>query len=498
MVFGSYIPSSRGSLTPQQALDLANIYLEGACSANDPEIAIALCHDTEVSLSQAKRAIKRTDNQTVLGGIATAYIDLGKLLENRGFENEAQISFKKAEKLGQVVVKVDELAALKLPEPDERLINTPQLACCLGLLQASHSPESILDPTARRWLQTVVNDADEKERLYSLATEVIRAFKRDEIKDAKAIAEVVCLAPVLNRDSFHDLLREFYTGIEHCSLLNFHLLEGLAQLIQGASPGYLEADDLVRILRLLSTRLMETHQQSVRHMYQLTLAVSRVLDAMADLNVSNLDRERIHEPLSFYLNELKGSSDPYLVYQAAYAYQALLCIPDNESAWQTAMRRTGKVIQGLSGVVSGVKGLDLIRFFEGVDHLHKGLSGLFKLAVAVKKAYEGANSLAGGGQTLLSCLMDGFSFECKRDWYTVLRGADTLIQDGEFTTLRKLVCDAPCRHDPAFQWGVCQRLGEVASNPTWDTGTRQSAIGFLGSIYSNDEAWGQQPTVKQW
>jgi len=68
-------------------------------------------------------------------------------------------------------------------------------------------------------------------------------------------------------------------------------------------------------------------------MYQLTLAVSRVLDAMDDTRVTDPYREKLHEPLSTYLSELKMSLGPYMVYQTAYVYQALVsritkqCIP---------------------------------------------------------------------------------------------------------------------------------------------------------------------------
>lgn len=93
-------------------------------------------------------------------------------------------------------------------------------------------------------------------------------------------------------------------------------------------------------------------------------------------------------------------------------------------------------------------------------------------------------------------LKEGLSFERKRDWYSALRGADTLIRDGELATFRKLIYDAPCRLDPAFQWSMCQRLGEISAN-MWDTNTRRDAIAFLGEIYQNDDTWGQQTNVKQ-
>jgi hypothetical protein len=100
MVFNSILSSSRGNLTLQHALDLANIYLETASKAPHPDIALVLCHDTEVTLSQAKKAAKRIKDQDALRGIATAYIGLGKELDSRGYSSEAEENYKKAEKWG--------------------------------------------------------------------------------------------------------------------------------------------------------------------------------------------------------------------------------------------------------------------------------------------------------------------------------------------------------------------------------------------------------------
>ncbi|KAF9343275.1 hypothetical protein BGX34_006975, partial [Mortierella sp. NVP85] len=144
------------------------------------------------------------------------------------------------------------------------------------------------------------------------------------------------------------------------------------------------------------------------------------------------------------------------------------------------------------------KGLDLIKFIKGLEDIQKGVSGALKVAGAFKSAYDKVPMLVSGGQNFMDSLKEGLSFARKRDWYSALRGADVLIRDGELATFKRLVCEAPCRYDPAFQWGVCQRLGEMAANPKWDALTRQSAIAFLGEIYKNDEMWGQRSSVKQW
>ncbi|KAG0220937.1 hypothetical protein BGX31_010349 [Mortierella sp. GBA43] len=486
--------------------------------------------------------------------MAAAYFDLGKLMDNQEYQEEAEAFYKKAQKMdgrvresgrsmrpGNTVPSTEDGPVLSSgaltvglspqfarnqsrqtfissttlehifptavrpptiefnpPEPDSRLNDTPQLACCLALLQGSYAPEDILDQHARSWLQLTKNEQDETDRLKTLATDVIRAFKRDELKDAKAVNEVVHLVPVLQHDDFRYLLKEFYLGIEQSALLDVYQLNGLAQLIQGADPGLLQADDLVKVLGLLSDRLRNTHQQSPEYLHQLIVAVSRVLDAMADTNVKGLDREKLHEPLLAYLDGLKGSQDTHLVYQAAYAYQALLCVPDDETLWHATLRRTGKIVHGISGLVSAVKALDLNGFINGLKDIQQGIAGAAELVHVVKDAYESAITLTASGQGFLQGLKESLSFSRKCAWYAALRGADALIRDGQLSDFKKLVWQAPCRREVAFQWGVCQRLGEIAANPAWDAHTRRGAIAFLGEIYQDDTEWGEQASVKQW
>jgi len=100
MLFGTIISSPRDVLSPTQALEQANIYLDNARKTPDPYIALALCHDTEVSLSQAARASKRLTVPVVRKEIASAYVQLGSLLKSRSLHDEAEAFYKKAEKLG--------------------------------------------------------------------------------------------------------------------------------------------------------------------------------------------------------------------------------------------------------------------------------------------------------------------------------------------------------------------------------------------------------------
>ncbi|KAI8355280.1 hypothetical protein B0O80DRAFT_425790 [Mortierella sp. GBAus27b] len=500
----------------QQSLDLARAYLEKADNTKDSDVALILCLDTETTLSQAKKAARFSRNQITRNEIATLYDELGRVLERHGYHHRAQANFQRAAKWGmkmgqeknhtdlpldpqsnlQRVATLEDstvdasyievplqlpqeqlqllqeqrreivdvpavftkdtsppIVISKLPGPDERLNNTTQLACCLGILKASHALDDVLKSSAREWLIATEDDQDEQERLKMLCTEVIRAYIKDEFKDAKTVAEVMCLVPVIEKDVFKDLLAAFHNGIDRSKLLDVDLLDGLARLVQGAEPDFLEPDDLVKILQLISSRLRNTHTQSKVYIRQLTLTASRLLDAMADTKVNDLDREKLHEPLSECLEKWKHSTDPFLVYQAAYAFQALQTIPDNESPWQEALRRTGKVFKGVSGIVSAAKALNVTDFIEGLENIQEGLDVAEVIEVA-RNAYVTIASVVGGGKDFMESIREGFSFRRRCAWYPMLRMADSLIRDGELESFKRLVCEAPCRLDLEFQWGL--------------------------------------------
>ncbi len=260
-------------------------------------------------------------------------------------------------------------------------------------------------------MHDIERDGAEVKRLYSLATDVIRVFVGDELKEL-SVAEVVVLAPGLTKELFNALLKRLINGIQQSTLLETDLLNGLAEMIHNAASEYLDADDLVKILEIVSERLQKTHGQSEDHLYHLTYALARILDAMADY-VKDVDRERLREPLLSYLKSLQGSSNPYLVYQAAYACQALAYVPDDETPWQGAIRRGSSILKGVSGLVSAVKGFDLNQIVESLGNIYEGVGGAGGIVETVGDVYQQVKSLAEGGQDFVSCLKEGLTFDKK-------------------------------------------------------------------------------------
>ncbi|KAF9947063.1 Transducin (beta)-like 1 X-linked receptor 1 [Modicella reniformis] len=218
---------------------------------------------------------------------------------------------------------------------------------------------------------------------------------------------------------------------------------------------------------------------------------------MADYRIKGVNRERLHQSLSAYLDGLKRTSDAFMVYQAAYAYQALEYISYNEQLWQTPLQRIGNQTQNEARTMKGADSVNFDEFLVRLNDIQQELDGVIP-SHSTSSTNRGVKSMNECGQDFLDCLNESLCFESKQAWYPALRMADVLFREGRFADFRRLVCEAPCRRDPTFQWGVCQRLGDLAVNSKWDAKIRQSAVALLGEIYRNDTVWGRQAIIKQW
>ncbi|KAG0287265.1 hypothetical protein BGZ96_008805 [Linnemannia gamsii] len=331
-------------------------------------------------------------------------------------------------------------------------------------------------------------------RLRSLVTEMAEVFVADTMKDLIKITEVVALGPVLQKEPYRAVLTSIIAALEEAYILDVDLLQGLTQLLHSASPGYIGSDDLVKILRILRIRLEGTRQQSTENSYHLTLAVSRVLDVMADHKVQDLDRVLEHEPLSAVLSGLNGSSDPYQMFQACYAFQALQYVLDDETALQAVLRHSAGVADGLIKITAIFK-LDLASILQGLDSLQESLGSAAGVGSTV---YEGVSSLMESGQSVLGSLKEEFGSGQKQLWYAAVKAASAFTRAGLLNDLQRLIYEGPCRCDPLFQWGICQLLAEIAVDPVWTSSTRQQAVHLLGHLHQHDQDWGRDESVKAW
>ncbi|KAG0231965.1 hypothetical protein BGX31_005322, partial [Mortierella sp. GBA43] len=500
--------SVHGGLSPQSALKLAKHHLENANKTADPELAAILYNESRAALSRMTQptleALLSTDSSQDLSLREEITFVLAELDEMLARLRQSDTTHEATDDLRNTTPSGDDLhpsqssvvvdtpaiprhifavnrqppaLEFKLPECGERISDIPQLAYCLGLLKAwRSSPDSILDPTARNWLHAIDKDKVEVDRIMAVATDVITTFTSEGIKEIDFVEEAARLAPVVEKPVYRYLLREVCDLIERQSGLDCRLLQCLGQLIRGASAGYLETADLVKMFKLIVDRRADVDQK------YLGMSVAEVVDAITDSCAEGLDHEELSQSISVLLDGLKATSDPQLVYQAAHIYQALQNIPDDKPVWDAVLQRVKKP----AGLKDHAKAIDIKEILQQLQDIHE------RLERESKEDSQGDIS-----ETFLGYLKDGGSFERKQSWYPAFRTADALLRGGQFTEFKKFSFEVPCRHDPAFQWGLCLILGGLASNVGWDTYTRLSAVEFLEDIYLNDAVWGQQADIKK-
>ncbi|KAG0315543.1 hypothetical protein BGZ99_007405 [Dissophora globulifera] len=374
---------------------------------------------------------------------------------------------------------------LSLPPPFKTVNDIPQLVSCLSLIRQRSSGELrkdalSLDANASRWLTETGSIGTEVTRLKDLAKDLIRAFSADELQDKEVVAQILHLVPVLGKEACRSLLSQFIKILEE-KILNFAALNGLAHLIRHSFPGNLREQDLVTALELMSKRLQDTFEKSPKDIYELVSTISNVLDAMTYAEMPKLDRDRIFMPLYSFLVELWTSSDYHLQYKANYAFQAIIHISDNESTWHAGWRHSSNVVLGVLNIACGIHGLNIDSCVEGIKKLQFELKGAGTFLQRFKAA------------SVQNDIVDRFRIalrsKSKEAWYWALREADIYLREGRLLDFKKLVSDAACRHEPWFQWGICERLGDLAVNRIWDIEARQSAIQLLATLYEQDADW---------
>ncbi|KAG0069983.1 hypothetical protein BGZ89_001714 [Linnemannia elongata] len=390
-----------------------------------------------------------------------------------------------------------------LPKPHARVDKTPQLVYCCSLLSKAQEPppptsdndftqDSPLNDEEKEWVQLI--DPVLQGRYRWLVEQLVKAFADNPLKASDVVTEIVLVGPVLDRETYRSLLYCFISKFEQTTALDVTLLQGLVQLVECASAGYLFDDDLVRIANVLCKELSITHIGTSDHPLHLTLSLCRVLDVRVTGKVKDLNRERDHQPMLQLLDGLKDSDNVVLAYEAIYAYQALQYAPDDETPLQV-LWRYAKVAAAGAGTVSSIFKLDAEGLLKGIESLQEIGAGVVG---AVGTGIEVVETLRVGAGSVVQASENKFDFMKKHSWYLALQGAALFIRQGRLSDFNLVVSQAPCRHNPNFQWGICRQLGELAVDPLWDIPVRQQAVDFLGELLKSDAYWKPHVNVKRW
>ncbi|KAF9120368.1 Transducin (beta)-like 1 X-linked receptor 1, partial [Mortierella sp. 14UC] len=388
--------------------------------------------------------------------------------------------------------------------PQARMESTLQLVFCASLLledhhlstsQSSPTEVCVLDDAGRRWFDAIQEDLPAQTRIRWLVSRLVAEFLKDPSPGPEAIFEVVILGPVLCQADYRALLSCFIMRFDNSALLNINLLQGMIQLLQSAPSGFLADDDLVHIVSSIRKRLESTHAPDRVHVYQLVFAVSKILEVMVRGEVKGLNRQRDHQSLLASLRNLKGvDDDEFLKFQVNYAYQMSLYLPDDETSFQAFWRYAESVAVGVSAVASVFK-LDPMSALAAVEHIQQVAGNAIDV---VKFNIDGTRAFQSTAEGATQATEKAYWSQKKQLWFLALQAGYLFVQDGRLADLNILVCDAARRFDVNFQCGICQLLGEVALNPLWDDGSRESAIDFLGELCKIDAGRRKDVKVRMW
>ncbi|KAG0265390.1 hypothetical protein BGZ95_003327 [Linnemannia exigua] len=405
-------------------------------------------------------------------------------------------------------------------QPDE-FVNESQESGATESRESSYSGLQQWEPDDTEYTWVKAQDPIQQRHLCGLADKVVAEFVKDGIKEPAVIAEVVILGPVLDRDTYRSLLNSLIAKLTQDVYLNVPVLQGLIQLIEGASPGYLEHSDLIDTLTVLRKRLERSHKPSsniksasndksstgessslehtlylehkasFEHLYQITIAISRVLDVMVNSEVRNVDRTRVHQSLVEALSELQNIADPILQFQVHYALQASQYIPDDESIFQAVLRFSGGALMLTLGV-AGICKLDPAKLFTSLDNLRQSAGEAYAVA---RQLPDGLAAFQQGRSGAAQKFFHGIRSGTEDEWYLTLLFARTYVRHGHLAKFNQTVCSARCSDNQAFQMGVCQILVEIAMDPLWDARTRKHSVAFLGALCGPTAGWKQHPAV---
>ncbi|KAG2418465.1 hypothetical protein HFD88_001566 [Aspergillus terreus] len=213
--------------------------------------------------------------------------------------------------------------------------------------------------------------------------------------------EAARLAEVVPEPEFMQLLWTFVNSIstgtqDRTSLDPFHL-RCLAYVVRQ---------------RRLEFACQQNDQQA---QYELICTLGLVLDAMADIGISKLSRESLHQPLLKLLKDLKGDKELHLSQAAVYAGQALLGISDDDTLLDASLRGALRVVDLALMTFGAVSSHDLHKSFE-----------------ATKGAFAGARDLKDYAQ-------DAFKARRGCHWYMALRMTDILLRSRSIDKLVEFI-----------------------------------------------------------
>ena len=122
-------------------------------------------------------------------------------------------------------------------------------------------------------------------------------------------------------------------------------------------------------------RIQKIHQQDKisYKLYASLSTLSEILDVMGDANVIKVGRIDLHDPLYKILDTLSDDDNLLIAAQAAYAKQALVRVPDDESKLRFFLRHGTALVQGFASLYKVISDQDIAALLSAYTNFKDAL-----------------------------------------------------------------------------------------------------------------------------
>ncbi|RAH75006.1 NACHT domain-containing protein, partial [Aspergillus aculeatinus CBS 121060] len=315
-------------------------------------------------------------------------------------------------------------------------------------------PKTVAEITSR--LGNSACDEKEKSALRALISQMVGRF-RDKSRPSYYV-EASRLSRATTQRQYHYLAQVFSRAIvdnaEKGNALDGDLLPSFVFLLWNKPEGY-SRDGLYAAVNALRERLdYKIRENALEAQYLLCYTLGVLLDVAVDIKASEIDKDSLRDPLLKLLADLKDHDEPRLAQAAAYAYEALRGISDNQGPWDIFWSNSWRVIAVAARTAGAVSTMNPERLLEaGPD--------LMELLEFLKKIYDAGKDLVEAIKEMDEVFVENIRrLPNQRLWYGILRYTSMLIMTGgnSFDTLEHILPKVPCGDSWQFWCGLYAQL----------------------------------------
>ncbi|RAK77751.1 NACHT domain-containing protein [Aspergillus fijiensis CBS 313.89] len=321
-------------------------------------------------------------------------------------------------------------------------------------LHCPSRPKTVAEITSR--LGNSACDEKEKSALRALISQMVGRF-RDKSRPSYYV-EASRLSRATTQKQYHHLSQVFSRAIvdnaEKGNALDGDLLPSFVFLLWNKPQGY-SRNGIYAAVNALRERLdYKIRENALEAQYLLCYTLGVLLDIAVDIKASEIDKDSLRDPLLKLLADLKDHDEPRLAQAAAYAYEALRGISDNQGPWDIFWSNSWRVIAVAARTAGAVSTMNPERLLEaGPD--------LMELLEFLKKIYDAGKDLVEAIKEMDEVFVENIRrLPNQRLWYGILRYTSMLIMAGgnSFDTLEHILPKVPCWDSWQFWCGLYAQL----------------------------------------